>query len=297
MKTIKIFLILFVAVSFVGVNAQDTVKQQAKDSLKVDSSPKVDLPLKVDYLPKAGNFAIGADATPIFDYIGNMFNNSVGNTLNLSNPMIYFKCYLTDMSAIRAVLGVNGSLTKEENYVRDDAAWYANPLSNAQAVDVKTTNLNDYFLSFAVQKFVGKNRLRGFFGYQLLGEYASTKSVYAYGNPMTGLNPIPSSFYSSGLTERPLEAVTAQAFKVGVGGIAGFEYFVLPRLCVGGEVSLNLIYTQALQTYSKSEKMVSDKLVTVDKANSPGGNQFSLETVSFSPGHVQHLGFYVMFHF
>jgi len=284
MKTIKIFLILFVAVSFVGLNAQEIVKQQ-KDTLKVD------------YLPKAGNFAIGADATPIFNYIGNIFNNTVGNTLNLTNPVIYCKYYFTDMSAVRAVLGLNGSSTKEENYTRDDAAWYTNPLSNAQAVDTKTTKLDDYFVSIAIQKFIGKTRLRGFYGCQVLADYASTKSSYEYGNPMSELNPIPSSFYSPGLTERPTEALTARAFKVGIGGIAGFEYFVLPRLCVGGEVSLNLMYTQALQTYSKSEKMVNDKLVAVETANSPGGNQFSVETISFSPGHIQHLGFYVMFHF
>jgi hypothetical protein len=97
-----------------------------------------------DYLPKAGNFAIGVDATPIFDYLGNIFNNTVGNTLNLSRPAIYGKYYLDDKTAIRGVLALASTNTKNEFYVRDDAAFYTDPLSKAEVVDTKSVINNDY---------------------------------------------------------------------------------------------------------------------------------------------------------
>lgn len=237
------------------------------------------------------------NASPVFNYLGNIFNNTVNNTLDLTNPVIYGKYYLTDMSALRLVVGLNNSTTKENKYARDDVAWYADPLSNAEVVDSKRTNANDYLATIAMQHFVGKSRLRGFYGYQILGGKGSSKSIYNYGNPMSSLNPTPSSAYPYLAGSRSLETINFSSFYVGLGGIAGFEYFIMPRLCVGGEASINLLYRGDKQIYTKSEKMEGDKLTKVDKAISPGGNKMSIETISFSPGHIQNLGFYVMFHF
>jgi hypothetical protein len=129
--------------------------------------------------------------------------------------------------------------------------------------------------------------------------YELRKDINTYGNPMSEFNPTPTSVYIYTPTkERPLEIKSINAFRVGVGGIAGFEYFVLPNLCFGGEISLNAIYVNNGQLYSKSEKVVNDQVVAVDKAISPGGNEFVLRTFRFTPnGFMEHLGFYVMFHF
>ena len=287
MKT-KILFLLCVMVAMGSVTVQAQTPTEGEKSEKT----------KPDFLPEAGSFGIGADASPLFNYIGNMFNNTVGNTLNLTNPVIYGKYYLTDMNAIRVVVGLNNSTTKEMKYARDDAAWFADPLSNKEVVDSKRTNINDYLASVAMQYFVGKNKLRGFYGYQILGGKASSKWMYKYGNPMSSLNPTPSAAYPytpSG--SRLLETINYSNLYVGLGGIAGFEYYIVPRLCVGGEASINFLYTRSKQIYTKSEEMNGTKVANVEKAISPGGNQFSVETVSFSPGHIQNLGFYVMFHF
>lgn len=251
------------------------------------------------YLPEKGNFAIGADATPLLDYVGNMMNGTIGNTLNLSTPLIYAKIYLTDNSALRTVLGINTTTKSDLIYVADDAARMANPLSNAQVTDLKTNNSNGYYLSLGLQKFIGEKRLRGFYGAQLFGQYNKDKATYAYGNPMTSLNPTPTASVGtySATGERKLSEVTVNNFMAGAGGIAGFEYYVAPRLCIGGEVSLNVVYTQKLQTYQKSEKMQSGKVVAIDKALSPGGHELNFQTSSFTPGTFQHVGLYVMLHF
>jgi hypothetical protein len=282
MRTIYKFVFLLLAICILQVaNAQN-------DSIKTKAS---------SYLPEKGNFAIGVDATPLFDFVGNMFNGNVNNNFNMSSPLIYAKYYLTDMSALRVVLGVNTATDNQLFYVQDDAARLANPLSNAQVTDMRTDKTNGYYLSLGLQKFIGEKRLRGFYGGQFFTQYNKNKSEYAYGNPMTTLNPTPSSNFGYIAGERKLSEVTLSNFMVGAGGIAGFEYFVAPRLCIGGEVSLNVVYTQKLQTYKKSEKIVSDKTETVDKAVSPGGHELNFQTSSFTPNTFQHVGLYIMLHF
>jgi len=281
MKTLKIlFSVCFLTIAF-GLYAQS-------DSIKTKGC---------SYLPEKGDFAIGADATPIFDFVGNMLNGNLNNQFDISSPLIYGKYYLTDMMALRAVLGINSSNDKQLYYVPDDAALLANPLSNAQVTDMKKVTANDYYISMGLQKFIGQKRLRGFYGGQLFTQINKDKTVYSYGNPMTTLNPTPTINFTYSSGERTLTEVTANGFMIGAGGIAGFEYYVAPKLCIGGEVSLNLVYNQDLQTYKKSEKMVNDKLVSVDKAVSPGGHEFSFKTSSFVPNTFQHVGLYIMLHF
>lgn len=286
MRTInKTALLLLAILMLQVVNAQtDSTKNEAQ---KAHNS----------FLPQKGNFAIGADATPLLNFVGNIFNGNVNNNFNMSSPLIYAKYYLTDMTALRTVIGVNSTSDNQLFYVQDDAARLANPLSNAQVTDMRTDKTDGYYLSLGLQKFIGQKRLRGFYGAQLFGQCNKDKSEYNYGNPMTSLNPTPSSNFGYVAGERKLSEVTLNNFMVGAGGIAGFEYFVAPRLCIGGEVSLNVVYTQKLQTYQKSEKIVSGKIVAVDKAVSPGGHELNFQTSSFTPNTFQHVGLYIMLHF
>lgn len=281
MKTLKFLLsICFITIS-IGLNAQS-------DSTKTKNSC---------YLPTKGDFAIGADATPIFNYVGNIFNNTANNKFDLSSPLIYAKYYLTDMTALRAIMGVNTINKSQSFYAIDDAAQLANPLSNAQVTDIQKDITTGHYLSLGYQQFVGKKRLRGFYGGQIFTLYNIKKSDYSYGNPMSALNPTPTSHFSYSAGERKLNEVTERSLALGIGGIAGFEYYIFPKVCIGGEVSLNLVYKQTRQLYSQSEKMVNDKLVSVDKAVSPGGHEIDFQSMSFTPNTFQQAGLYVMFHF
>lgn len=250
--------------------------------------------LKNSFLTEKGNFAIGVDASPIINYVGNMMNENNVNTINLSAPIMYTKYYLTDNTALRTILGLQTSTKSQLYYVQDDFAKFVNPLSNAQVTDKKKDNSNKFYLSSGIQKIFGENRLRGFYGAQLFTEFGKDKVTYTYGNPITSLNPTPSSNPAPFLGERKLSEVTSHDFTLGAGGIAGFEYYVAPRLCIGGEISLNVVYIQKLQTYQKSEKIVSDKVITIDKALSPGGHEVIFQTSSFTPETFQRLGLYVM---
>ena len=260
-----------------------------------------------DYLPQAGNYALGVDATPFFNYIGNMFNGTNtapgnNNTLDLSSSAIYGKYYIKDKMAVRATLAISGVHHKDEAYVRDDAAFYSDPLSNKELIDTRSNTNNAYFSSFAIQKFIGESRLRGFMGMQILFGYQSITDKNSYANPMSDLNPMPSIAPTlSGYTaanERPLEVKSMNSSRIGTGVIVGIEYFIYPQLCIGGEMSLNTIYSRNGQLYTKSETFVNNSVQASDKTYSPGGNEFTVKTFRFTPnGYMEQLGFYVMFHF
>ena len=201
----------------------------------------------MDFLPKAGEFGIGVDATPVFNYIGNLLSAAGTNKLDLSSTVFYGKYYLSDETAVRTALGISSINTRNVDYVRDDNAWLVDPLSNKQVTDAQNVSNQNYFVSLAYQKFIGKNRIRGFYGAQVLCGYSAIKTNYTYGNPMSEINPTPSSQYAYSTGSRVLQSISTNSIKVGLGGIVGFEYYVLPKVCIGGEISLNLIYTDGKQ--------------------------------------------------
>jgi hypothetical protein len=268
--------------------------QNASTSIKPDANKPV--------LPHAGSFGIGLEASPLFNYVGNLMSGGGTNGLNPGMSSIFLKYYLTDMSAVRAILYANSSTSKASDYVTDDAALSLYSHSTAQVIDLKTNTRTNLGLSLAYQKYIGKKRLRGFYGGQLLTTYQSNGVYFTYGNPMNVSLPKPTtsgtagSYYS--LNERLLSNNAASVFKFGMGGIAGIECYILPQVCIGGEISTNLIFTHFGQSYMKTEQMIGDQYVEKSILNTAPYTECSFVTSSFVPNDMtRHLGFYVMFQF
>ena len=185
-------IILLSVLSF-GVFAQDDYSaafEQEQEEQKTTQGS--------EYFPKAGDFGIGFDATPFLNYLGNAFNGTEDNSLNLNDNTLYFRYFLSDNSAARVALRINSTKEVDNRYVRDDAAFMEDPLSQNQVEDRAIYSRNNYELKLGYQMFRGKNRLRGFFGGDLFFGYAKYSDEFEYGNQMTVLNPIPTSAFGSG---------------------------------------------------------------------------------------------------
>jgi hypothetical protein len=243
------------------------------------------------YLPKAGTVALGASTN-----IANMFFNFAPDP---TTPALCAKFYVLDNMAVRATFGINSINKFEKFYVQDDAAFVEDPLSNKQVVDTKKTLTASYNSSIAIQQFFGESKLRGFIGLQGLYISGSGSFTNVYANPMNAINPTPSSQPSaySG-SARLLESKTETVNSMGAGVIAGFEYFVLPHLSIGGEISLNAIYTTVGQSSTKSETVVNGEVVIVDRAINAGGTELNIKTLGY--GHRDfgnQIGVYIMYNF
>lgn len=264
-------IILLSVLSF-GVFAQDDYSaafEQEQEEQKTTQGSK--------YFPKAGDFGIGFDATPFLYYLGNAFNGTEDNSLNLNDNTLYFRYFLSDNSAARVALRINSTKEVDNRYVRDDAAFMEDPLSQNKVEDRAIYSRNNYELKLGYQVFRGENRLRGFFGADLFLGYSKENNEYEYGNQMTVLNPIPTSAFGSG-AERQLTHNYGSKFSVGVGAFTGAEYYFMSKACLG--VELGLLYGQSFEGQSNEsyETMVESIYVTGDREISPGDRDRHLQT-------------------
>jgi hypothetical protein len=296
MKNIYILLILFFVVS---AKAQDTTQAEAPKKKST-----------VDILPVAGDFAIGADALPYLNFIGNMFNNSAANNLDdkinatptsLGNQSLYLRYFLTDETAVRALISINSTTSIARNYVQDDAARFADPLSQANVEDKQTKNKNEYLLNAGYLMFRGYGRLRGYYGGTIGYGFGRETCTYQYGNSITveNLAPITSDFTVTPVTSaanpnRTLETDNGYEQMIGAGLVGGVEYYFAQKMCIGFEIGLGYDYSWRSQGDAKKEKLVGSNLVEYNVVNAPAGKTGSSIT-TFRP--ATYGGLYLMFHF
>lgn len=270
---------------------------QAQDEPLAASSPTKPAKPVTIYTPQAGDIGLSVDLlAPIMTYVGNMFNDNTNNVFpttfsgpNYSgNVSVSVRYFLWDDMALRAALSVNNVSATTKAYVTDDAARAANPLSIDLVTDSRTVINNDAYLALGIELRRGYKRLQGFYGGQLIGGFQSQTTKYAYGNAITSLNQAPSQAFPStplnnvGGNSRLLTTNTAlgRDFLIGVGGFVGLEYFILPKLAVGGEVNLSLMAIFGGQEYEKSERYnaSSAKVEENTRLASPGSTTWVLNT-------------------
>jgi hypothetical protein len=251
-----------------------------------------------DILPAAGDIALGADALPYLNYLGNMFNSTSNNTLALGKQNLYFRYYLSESTAIRLILGVNSTTNINNYYVQDDAAIFADPLSQAKLIDKEKIYTNGINVNVGFMKTRGYARLRGFYGVQVGYGFNRTSYDYQYGNNFTIANSNPSTantsqFVGGRLAKRLLEKDNGLVQNINAGLFMGVEYYFLPKICIGGEVAFNFLYQWGSQSNSKYEQVIGSQIVQTDEVAAPGNKTIFLGT--WRP--ATYGGLYLMFHF
>lgn len=246
----------------------------------------------VPVLPQTGDIAIGIDALPYLNYLGNIFNNTQNNTLDLGSQNLYFRYYITDKSAVRVNLSV-GKTTEQDNfYVQDDAARASDPTSQAMVQDRRSTMDRHFSLLVGLQKSRGYGRLKGFYGVQAGYGYDRSKSEYQYGNSMTVANQAPTTHWGN-LSNRTVNTDEGITNAIMAGGFVGAEYYILPKICIGGEFSLMYSRAWGSQSNSVMERFNGQTAEEYNVLNGPGDTSSSIETVR----PATYGGLYVMFHF
>ena len=262
------------------------------------------------YTPQIGDLGISVDIlTPVMTYVGNMFNNNTNNTFPsvFSSPSyngdisISGKYFIYEDFALRASFSVDNSNITSSKYVRNDVAYIENTASIAQVTDECTQSSKNMYMSLGAEIRRGYSRLQGFFGAQLIGGYECQNTSYSYGNDITANNNMPTQGYSStptyniGNNSRLLETNVSggKDFLIGLGGFVGVEYFILPKMAIGGEVALSVLLVYGGQQSEKSERFnnVDGLLEQNTRLFSEGTNSTTLNTHNFGNS------FYVAFYF
>jgi len=213
-------------------------------------------------LPVEGDFALGINAIPIVNYFGNLFNGNPNNTWasfsamdwnrTINNPVLFGKYYLSDQTAIRAglTIGIENRVNRQ------------NVMMNQQVPDPKVTVTDVWSHTGTVLgiggdylMYRGKGRLQGFYGGGLSFVYSKTMDSYTYGNLITTEFSAPywydfANYTTTSGGTRILSQSGNRSYGITLGGVVGVEYFVAPKISIGGEFRLGLYV--GVDTYGKT---------------------------------------------
>jgi len=275
------------------------------------------------YLPEAGDWAISIDATPFLNYFGNFIG---GNGLNnaptwnylTTNQTIIGKYFVDAETAYRASLRIGFGSNKGSMEVADRASTTPPVFPTTPPAMVtnsfKSSNTN-IGLAVGMEKRRGFGRLQGFYGGELGFMISSSKQTYTYGNPLnqstTGGNvnvDVIADVMGSNITtdafgnpSRVLESKSGTAFGLGVRGFIGAEYFVLPRLAVGGEFGWGLAFNGNGKATSTMESEGLDPSAVETPLNSSTevdkGSSFGIDTDNINSVFGPSANLRITFHF
>jgi len=266
MNNFKYTILLCLSVFMLGadLSAQDTLSTKA--DRKNPAGP-------------GGNRAIGVNALPFINYAGNIFNNTSGNSLSLDTYYLIGKYYLSDDVALKAMLSVSDVNTTSRYYVRDDAAYFEDPLSQEKVVDEYTRHVYSYYLYGSMQKYIGAGKFKGFYGFTGMLGLSRDVRRYSYGNPITALNPTPTATYSyDAQGARLIYSDYGVNYTMAAGVLAGVEYFFSRNISIALDMTLMGSYSFSTQYDSKRERFDGAEVVVVNELNSPGGASFNIRT-------------------
>ncbi len=268
-----------------------------------------------EVLPQKGDWAMGVSASSFLGYLGNMMNNSA------SNGAPSFSTASTPSAFGVGSLGgwaVMGKYMKSSNLayrVRFQANTGSNTLKNAVAKDLTTPDpLNPKFvddkmttsstvvlLGAGFEKRRGHGRVQGFMGAELLAGFSGSKKTYTYGNKFTSDFSSPTSttdFYTGTAAvaaARTKESSTGNSLLFGARGFAGVEYFIAPKLSLGGELGYTLGFSTNGKGYTTTElwnpTTLKTSTVTTDKYGNAGLSSFGAGLDNINAGINLHFYF------
>ena len=192
-------------------------------------------------LPEAGDWSIGIGAAPFLNYAGNFIG---GNGLNTAptvnflstNQTILGKYFKDEQTAYRAGLRLNfgsaSTTTKVPVVPATTPATFVDDVTK-----IGGTNIG---ITVGMEKRRGKTRLQGFYGAEAGVALTTGKTTMTYGNAISATNPVAS---------RTTEVKTGAGFNFGLRAFIGAEYFIFPKISIGGEFGWGL----ALATTGEGE--------------------------------------------
>lgn len=259
----KVGLTLFVALVFAfSANAQ--LKNKAGEVI----------------LPETGDWAISIDATSFLNYFGNFIGSNglnVAPTFDFLNTRqgITGKYFVSETMAYRASLRIGMTSVSGSALVADRLNVVTLVYPGTPPLEVKNSwrqGATNIGVTGGVEWRKGHGRLQGFYGGELGIGISSSSESYTYGNALTqtsttALNNVDVAAADGmlsngnlvndpfGYSARATKIKNGTQFGIGVRGFIGAEYFVIPKLSIGGEFGWSLGF---MSSGSKSVEMESE---------------------------------------
>jgi hypothetical protein len=248
-------------------------------------------------LPEATDWAISFDASPIFNYFGNMFhgqnqyNGVPGVNFVNANQTIVAKKFIDYRSAYRASLriGFVSGTDKNSLALANQTVFYPN-LPTMVEDKFKSTNTT-IGLGFGKEWRKGRTRLQGFYGVDGMVWFSNSSTKYTYGNDISTTVSVAGNTTDFGdnlvndiygNNARILKSKVGSTFGIGVRGFIGAEYFILPKISLGAEYGWGIGLQFNGKRSTETESMGMNNAGTMVKGNitteNGGGTTFGFDT-------------------
>jgi len=183
--------------------------------------------------------------------------------LNGKNNFIMGKYFKDEKTAFRVGLNIGYSNQSKSHNVNQDQQPAHVDLPAVQVTDKASFSSTGIGLTVGIEKRKGKTRLQGYYGADFAFFISSQNQTNTYGNSMqtgaaagtsitptsTNFNPIDSSMkygvpsylaVNSNSGVRTTSEKSGTTFQIGIRGFVGVEYFILPKMSLGGEFGWGL---------------------------------------------------------
>ncbi len=232
----KINLLLLAVIFSFSATAQDTEGEGDTEKKSTDMDK---------ILPASGDYAIGFDATPLFNFALNAVNimNNTGATaqhpgyVSGFNQTIIGKYFVDKSTAYRVTVGINSNSTATTSF-----ADHPYDSSGGEPVEYKNVTKNrsmNVSIGGGLEKRRGYGRLQGFYGGEAIIGFNSSATVNEFGVEMDSAT-VNDGFVA---TTRTLKSKAGLGFSLGLRGFVGVEYFFLPKMAVGAEFGWGFMYS------------------------------------------------------
>ncbi len=284
MKKITLIVAAF-GLSILSLNAQDELVN--KNGLKI--------------LPETGDYAIGVDFAPFIKTL-NFNASNTAPAFKLGDGLSIFGKYFAEPKmAYRVKFALNHNSTTVGNYVTDQTVLI--PEESDVVEDKAYSGYTQFALAVGFEKRRGHNRLQGYYGADVFVQYLDgdlnhANVSYEYGNGFssTYTAPITTDFNDPNFASAPdpnrlSELNQGANYIFGARAFVGAEYFLFPKLSIGGELGWGLGYGFQVDGSMTTEEWdlvnLEVKKTTVKKA---GGSQFLIGSDASGQGFFESNG-------
>lgn len=221
-------------------------------------------------LPEAGDYAIAIDATPFFSYAKSFIGAGVGSAAPnwnwaTNNMTIWGKMFKDANTAYRAGIRLGFGSQTSRAMVTDLLDAQTNtvvtfPDQNKMVENKMKQSQTNVGITAGIEKRRGKTRLQGVYGAEVGISFSSSKSKYTYGNALAATNAASTTVnvnaadnfgtgnYTAGNPgiqglvggARATEMKSGANVGIGVRAFVGAEYFLFPKISIGGEFGWGL---------------------------------------------------------
>ncbi len=222
------------------------------------------------YLPQKGDWAISIDASPFLKYAGNFIGGNglnVAPTFNLlsTNQVILGKYFIEENTALRGgiLIGINSQSTTNTQVPKIP---YTSPLSYVE--DVTSNNSSNMGLTAGIEFRKGKTRLQGYYGAEAGFALGSSSTTKTYGNAISAANP----------TNQLSKVKSGSTLSIGLRGFVGAEYFILPKISLGGEFGWGLAMASTGEGEMTTQGWSGSEVKTTTTKTGSKSSSFSIES-------------------